>query len=728
MGVSASALEGSAGSSRCRHKAGIGSGWQWLRANGVYLATAAAVFAISLAHTSPNSYAFNYFDPLKRLLWASLALFLFYVVGRSKAGGNSELLNALAGALGLWMVARTLCRPHPRVEIEVLFSWLLPLTFFVLGQRLRGLRGLKSFVLGLQLSALLQAILMLLQRAGYDPLFAETTSAMDYAPGRMIGAIGYHNQAVDYLALCGATTFINIRSTILRRVSFAFLVAVVGLTGNRGGIAALLCAVFFSEAAGLWLTRTKRRHGLLPIVGWGTGLGILAVGFLLSLPITGERIRETVSNLRQSQAFGSRLIMANIGIGMWKESPWVGWGSGEYAFQYLTRLGASLPAQKTHEVLRNVTFARETHNDAVQFAAEFGLVGLTLAALLLAAGLAALWKRRAADPPRTCSAVFTLVYLALAGLVAFPWQTSMAGPLAGLLLGICVPSLQDPATVKEPRLTKAGPAIRWIGSAALGLWLVCSLGWYACNAFWNSVIAERLAHGETSFASAWVPRWAGNYQALIGASYAAQGNPAAAEKVLLRARMRYSDVLLLNNLGNALASQGKWAEALPVYRAWEATGISYSNALNNLSVAYEQLGQYPEAGEAVKRLLELWPQGNLRAVRRLAVLRLRSGDVDGFLRLFRRHERLFLRRSPPLPDDVENLGGLGYMLLGRRAEAEKHFRAALEKNPKSEGARRNLDLLTRYPTNDYRRLLSERLVAQRPGKAASGPEKKQNMP
>ena len=164
------------------------------------LCAAAGVALVALAHVPSSWPALNYFDPPKRLLWGLLAFAL--AVGsrreRSRLGGP-----ALCLALGLlgWMGLRTLWRPVPAAELDVLFSWMLPVVLLVVGAGLP--RSGERRLLGgsLVLAGVVQAVLMLLQRAGLDPLFAETTAAMAYAPGRMVGTIGYHNQAVDFLAL-----------------------------------------------------------------------------------------------------------------------------------------------------------------------------------------------------------------------------------------------------------------------------------------------------------------------------------------------------------------------------------------------------------------------------------------------------------------------------------------------------------------------------------------------
>ena len=75
-----------------------------------------------------------------------------------------------------------------------------------------------------------------------------------------------------------------------------------------------------------------------------------------------------------------------------------------------------------------------------------------------------------------------------------------------------------------------------------------------------------------------------------------------------------------NNLGNALADDGKPAEALPHYDFVLGREPWNANALSNSGIALSMLGRYPEAIARLQKAVQLAPN-NLNAQRNLAKAR-----------------------------------------------------------------------------------------------------------
>lgn len=629
---------------------------------------------ISLAHVPAAWEALNYFDPPKRLLWAFAALALAAMgCGRASRLGRGPIWLALG--LLLWMGIRTACRAVPAAEIEVLCAWTLPLLMLILGSDARLDAGRRVVGVCLLAAGLLQAVFMLLQRAGWDPLFAATTSAMSYAPGRMVGTIGYHNQAVDFVALSGVGVFMLTPFAAGRMAAWLPVVAIAVLAGNRGGILAFGAALVASQLAAARIAADRRRY-------CGAGIALLAImaAIVVALPATRARFEEVVLHFRESPAVASRWHMARVGLDMFAERPWIGWGAGEYALQYLERLGAILPEAKSHALLRTVFFAREAHNDGLQFAAEFGLVGVLLAAGLLVALVLRLVRLRRTAPAMAAPLAYVLCYMAVAGLFSFPWQASMAGPLAGFLVGWLWP--RDPAAA-PPRPRRWLAAI--LASAAAGMLLWC--GW---DAFLNVAVPARLAAGDPAAAERLLSRADYRCRALVGAAYAAQGRWVEAEQALDASQKGYRDVLSWNNLNHVHAQQGQWAQAVSVCEKWMRCGLIHSNALQNLSIAYENVGRFSEAAEMLGRRMEMWSICTPPEVERLAVLWLRAGDP-----LRARDALYYFRRRWVAADsrtvaELENLTGAANLAAGDPEEARKWFESALARNPELESARRNL--------------------------------------
>jgi len=92
--------------------------------------------------------------------------------------------------------------------------------------------------------------------------------------------------------------------------------------------------------------------------------------------------------------------------------------------------------------------------------------------------------------------------------------------------------------------------------------------------------------------------------------------------VLFRAALDANPNLLTahNNLGNALADDGRPAEALPHYDFVLAREPWNVSALSNSGISLSMLGRYPEAIARLQKAVQLAPD-NLNAQRNLAKAR-----------------------------------------------------------------------------------------------------------
>lgn len=661
---------------------------------------------VSLLVLPPSAGFVNAFEPGKQLAWALLLAVLTRLAARSRAQPPSWL--ALGGALLLlWMAGRTLARPLPLREITVLASWLMPLVFCLTAARLDPTEDDHERLGRLLLAAGgIQAALMLLQRFGLDPFFADTTSAFTYRPARMIGTIGYQNQAAELLALCLAGLFLLRRVTLPAVILSLVILLAALLTANRGcilGLAAaggvLLMGMSFSGRL------SRLRLGLI----WGAAALVLAMAVAL-VPETLSRFRELVVAPEKSTAVASRLYMARLGLNMICERPLVGWGAGEYAYQYLERLGTLLPEEKTNRVLESVVYAREAHNDAIQFGAEFGLPALAAVGSVL--GLMLLSVLRQLRPPcpeerrgqgrarvpeaappagrwaRPAALVYVVVFMTVSASFSFTWQTCMAGPLAGLLLGWMAGGGPRPPAYRN-RLHAAGGAVAAAG--VLGLLLMhartLALEWRFTRA---------MEVGDLNRAERVIGRHDYRHQALLGAAFAKAGDLGRAETHLKTSMQGWQDVLSLNNLGHVYAAQGRWRDALPVYQAWSRTGIRHDEALWDLAVIHEKLGDLPAAAATRLRKHALFPEKSKNdELMQTVVLLVRIDELDPAQKLLTAFEQRCGRINAGWTPEWENLAGALLLRRQQPGAAAQRFRRALEMNPALESARRNLEKLER---------------------------------
>lgn len=631
--------------------------------------------------------ALNNFDPLKRLMWAVLALLL---VGWNRNGTPDTAITSALRVSWLvligWMIVRTLLRSPPLVEFEVLMIWLLPMVLFRLGCELDPGRVVRPMTLLLLGIAILQSTLMLLQYLGLDILFSATTASMSYKPGRMIGTIGYQNQAADALALCGVALLLHSGRRWWRVLGLILLINVVGLTANRGAIVSLvltmaLTILYFVKLTWHEAPKTPMRMGLA---------GLLAVvviaGSLWLVPTTRVRIQEVCAHGVQTPALATRATMARVAWNMWMEKPLAGWGGGQYAFQYLSRLAELCPGEITHAELHRIVFAREAHNDVLQFAAEFGAVGLLLLGILLIEVWRAVWRtRRMTVEALAC--VWLLVYMLFSSAINFTWQTAVAGPLAALLLGILVPRECGPSVG-----VMTGSRRTWwrVAEDHIKRWVaVCLVVFFGMEALMNLWLPRQLESG---------PQWVANmmpdqlyrYQALVGASLARSGDYAGAQKTLQKSLEGYRDPLVFNNLGYVLAKQGLWSDAALIYQTWARCGVLHEQALGNLATAYEQMEAWGEAAKTLKHVSALWPERSSQLVFRQAIMSLRAGEATEAVKLL---EPLIIQTNSTSSAEVDNALGAAYLMLGKTSKAEPLFHSALKKNPELSSAKENLDRL-----------------------------------
>ncbi len=667
--------------------------WERLRESGHRLVPAALVGLIALMHIPAMHEALNYFDSPKRLLWSGVAVMLS---AGTLLSCRRERIALSLGALGCmsWMLLRSLLRAGPVIGGDELANWLLPGVLFGAGLTLDQERHLKPIAWALVVAGFIQAALMIAQYAGVDPLFGSTTVGMDYRPGRMIGTIGYHNQAADFLAVCSVGLFLLVHRPWLRMLLVGGVLLVVGLTASRAGIVGIAGALGASEVVRIF-RENRRRVAVTHLLAPAAALAILAGGLVLFMPTTRDRFADVIWHPERVAAVSSRVTMAKVALTMVAEKPILGWGAGSFAFQYLDRLGDLLPDEKTHADIRHLVYARETHNDYLQFVAEFGLPGLAgLLGLVMVAG-GALVRESRRDSSCRDACMFLFCYLLISGLFSFPWQTAMAGPLAGLLFGVLLPATAPAAAPPLPRRSW-----RRIGVRLVFLFLsICLLAWFGIETRLNVTVPRMISENRATELADRIPAGMHRFHAIAGAGLAQDGNDQEALPILRHALTGYRDILLYNNLGNVLSKLGRWDEAVTVYHDWAATGLDHSTALKNLSIAYEQVGDYRNAALVMRRQMHLWrDEHHIAAVERLITLYLRAGMPADAMRVLHWFETSVLKNPEDYPATFDNLAGAVLLATGDRTGAERRFRQALRKQPTLQSARRNLEALRRTQT------------------------------
>ena len=640
----------------------------------------------SLVFWSPDTASLDHFDVVKRwILSFAPPLGLLVAMGyRRPRGGLGAPVTAwiLIG----WIVSLQWVKTPWSQELDVTVGWLFPFFFFLTGAAMTP-RAWGHCVIYLWIVLGIQSVLMVLQYFDRDTLFIDWIDITS-ASSRMIGTVGYHNQAAAFLALLAGVIWFSTSARWSRVLVLISVAAIIALTGSRGVslgfFAALLVSGLLSIINPVHSGADRRR-------AWLGALALIAaiVFIFVVSPVPKERFALLLQSDQRDAAVSSRILFSQIALQMWSERPVTGWGGGSFAYQYIDRLGAILPEPKTHETLRSVVFAREAHNTYLQFAAEFGLVGLLLLSLTGYYLIRTYWSVRSETPRMAGMGIFALVYLGVHAFASFPWQMTLAGPLGALMLGVawgtCFRSLPTPAH-------------RAIVLHRLALWAAFLLSLFIV---YHSTTHARLVRAAanletTSQVNAFledIPVWGYRYQAFAGGWLALQGEYERAAIQLDEAKVGYIDIWLLNNLGHVYSRLGDWQSALHHYQRWADSGLDHRDALRNLSVVHEQNGDLAAALEILDQQRRLWPNVGLEADVRYSALSLTVGRPDVALQVLQRYEGRELRVDRRA--QVLNLMGAAWLMTGNIEEARLIFEAVLALDPENVPARRNLEGLAR---------------------------------
>jgi tetratricopeptide (TPR) repeat protein len=632
----------------------------------------------SLAYWSPEYSHLDHFDLIKRKLLSFgpvLALAIGLISQRPR-----QVLPALSCTLAAmaWIIVRQFTGEPWDRELDIAVAWLLPFQFFLVGL-ITPPSAWRTIGRYLMVSLALQILLMTMQFWDRDPIFADWIDVYT-ASARMIGTVGYHNQAAAFVVLLLGVAWCLLGNPWLRLCVLVVVVLLVGLTGSRGAILGLVAAVGLGSLIAAATPSSWSRFKRLGV----PALLLMMLALLMALPVSRARFSLLLRPLEPDAGVAPRWVMSHAAWSLWQERPVLGAGSGSFAYRYIDLLGVVLPEEKNHEMLRSLVFAREAHNSYLQFAAEFGWVGLVLMGSWLVVIIGTYWRSRRSAPRMASMGFFTLGYLGVHSLVSFPWLMALAGPLAGLMLGsayaACSPSLAA-GDVRSRVATRL--------CLCLALVWAFPIAWYGID---NAELMKRTAsiqtEAEVRAFVAGLPRWGYRYRAYAGAILAEAGAYEEARPQLEWAALGYMDVWLLNNLGNVYNHLGLKDEARQVYERWTLSGLIHRDALYNLSVSQERLGDTMAALRTLERRRQLWPERNWSDDVRFAALAIQAQNPIAAQESL----RLYLGRDLPSRQKVQifNLYAAACLMVGNFDDAKSYLNMVLDLDPHNKIALQNL--------------------------------------
>ena len=310
-------------------------------------------------------------------------------------------------------------RPANSVLILLLYLGFI----FVAPTLIEDRRDLERIVGALLLAATAVAMVAVAQRVlGVFNWRAILVQSDDYSY-RSNATFADPNNLARYLAICMSLATGLVLATGPRRQTLylAIPVLVVGAAGvvataSRSGWLMLLLCGFLVVMVSPIARYTKLKLTAGSLLGLGALLGLLLW--------QGGADAERVKSLSQGvQVIGQREFLIKAGIEMWKDSPLIGLGSGNYEHSLIVSYLDLIP-----------TWARTTlsHTSGVSLLAELGLVGL--AVFLFA-----------------CVRI-GIVNGSLFAHAADPYQRLLLGWLGASLIGIVLVSQSEGRLLDEPYL------------------------------------------------------------------------------------------------------------------------------------------------------------------------------------------------------------------------------------------------------------------------------------
>ena len=172
----------------------------------------------------------------------------------------------------------------------------------------------------------------------------------------------------------------------------------------------------------------------------------------------------------------------------------------------------------------------------------------------------------------------------------------------------------------------------------------------------------------------------------LGGALAGQGKTAEAiEHFRIAERIDPDDVKVHVNLGSALTSQGKIDEAIEHFRIALRINPDLAEGHNNLGIALAGQGKTAEAIEHFRMAVQINPD-RAEGHNNLGIALAGQGMTDEAIGQF----RMALQVNPAYAEAHNNLG-IALAGQGKIGEAIEHFRSAVQFNPDNLPARNNLN-------------------------------------
>jgi O-antigen ligase len=282
--------------------------------------------------------------------------------------------------------------------------------------------------------------------------------------GQVISTIGnkeYVSGPLCYILLPAVILIFRLRSTLVRLAALVLIAFNFGalMLFDQAGANVALIAAFLAAVIG-WLV-FRPVEPLRRARAWILAL-ILVVGlaYLVEAPsgplnsVVGLSADGTswIGTVWRQNSGATRAWDWWIGLEMWKESPWVGVGLGNYKLEFLPYKAKFLQTPRGANYDFYIARAAQAHNEYVQVLAEVGVFGLAAVAaflVFLVTSLLSRLRRNADEGDRLDLILYSagLVAVVVHALASFPAHLPASSLAAILVCGLALsPAYGDRAT------------------------------------------------------------------------------------------------------------------------------------------------------------------------------------------------------------------------------------------------------------------------------------------
>lgn len=313
------------------------------------------------------------------------------------------------------------------------------------------------------------------------------------------GFYAHYNEAANYLiasSLFVAAAALFGRQGAATRIAWGLIaaggLAAVYYTRSRGGILGAAVGGGVFVAAALMIGQRQKARWFAPALIAIPFFGLGLVGFLYLGWQGSQELRQSGSGIAGMMDNNSRLFLLGIALSCIGLHPLVGGGSRSYSWESFGFFEGKLQGDSiTH-------LPEQVHNELVQAATDYGIIGAgllmgLLGALVVAAVVRILFSETSGD--RDSSDVWRLGGLAaLAGMFVQSCFSFVFHLFPGaMLLGICLAAMSRPAATRGRRRLVLGSKILLSVAAVAGVLVLIPWGWkgsQVTRVLWTSYFSK----------------------------------------------------------------------------------------------------------------------------------------------------------------------------------------------------------------------------------------------